>query len=65
METMLKRSKKENNRTSGKLRAKNLRKRQEAEERQTRYNALSLDQKLAKATPGSREHTKLLAKIQK
>ena len=58
MENMFK-SKKQNNQTKGILKAKRERKRKEAEERQAKHDALSLDQKLAKATPGSREHQRL------
>jgi len=64
MENLFK-SKKQNNLTKGILKAKRERKRLEAAERQKKYDALSLDQKLAKARPGSKEHTKLLAKVQK
>ena len=56
-------SKKQNHLTKGILRAKRELKRQEAEARQAKYDALTLDQKIAKAIPGSKEHTKLLAKI--
>lgn len=37
----------------------------EALERQAKYNSLSLEQKIAKATVGSKEHTKLVARQQK
>lgn len=61
MENMFK-TKKQNNITKGVLRAKRERKRAEAEARQKKYDALSLEQKIAKAVPGSKEHTKLLVK---
>ena len=58
----IKATKKQNNLTKGVLRAKRERKRLEAIERQKKYDALTLDQKLAKATPGSREHMRLTQK---
>lgn len=61
MENMFK-TKKQNNITKGVLREKRARKRAEAEARQKKYDALTLEQKIAKAVPGSKEHTRLLAK---
>ena len=34
-------------------------------ERQAKYNSLSLEEKIAKAVVGSKEHTKLVARQQK
>lgn len=61
MEPLFK-SKKQNNHKSGKLAEKKLRKRKEAEARQAKYDTLTMEQKLAKAKVGSKEHMKLLAK---
>lgn len=61
MEPLMK-SKKQNHLTKGILRAKKALKRQEAEARQAKYDAMTLDQKIAKATPGSREYNRLIAK---
>jgi hypothetical protein len=61
MENMFK-TKKQNNITKGVPREKRARKRVEAEARQKKYDALTLEQKIAKAVPGSKEHTRLLVK---
>jgi hypothetical protein len=61
MDNMFK-TKKQNNITKGVLREKRSRKRAEAEARQKKYDALTLEQKIARAVPGSKEHTRLLVK---
>ncbi len=60
---LLGKSKKQNNRKSGAAEAKRLRKRKEAEARQAKSDALTVEQKLAKAVVGSKEYNKLVAKL--
>jgi len=64
MEFQIKRGKKQNNLKSGAALAKKERKRKEAAERQAKYDALSLDQKIARAGvfPNGKEYARLVAK---
>jgi hypothetical protein len=59
------RGKKTNNRKSGAAADAKARRRKEAEERQAKYDKLTLAQKLAQSHLGTKERAKLLKKQQK
>ena len=65
MSNLLKASRKENNRKSGAAAAHKQTKRLEAEARQASYAALTFDEKLQRATPGSKVYNKLMLQASK
>jgi len=61
----LPKTKKQNNRTKGVAKAAKVQRRKEAEERNAKYQALPLEQKLAQNSPNGKVAKKLLAKAKK